>query len=157
MLKIIKNTAGKHLGKTRKQKEIEIENKIIKNKKWFSNVFIDKYKELKLILKSLNRNSNNPFVRTKFHQLNRVHKNLYRQILQKTYPNNSWNLLKQLKTSGKLKSNKMKCKTTSNTNSLNSFNNDKIKPSNKINLDKLNSPFDIEEIKQRIRVKVPTN
>ena len=32
-----------------------------------------------------------------------------------------------------------------------SFNNEKIKPRNKLNLDQLNKPFDLEEIKQRIK------
>ena len=33
----------------------------------------------------------------------------------------------------------------------NSFNNEKIKPSNKLNLDQLNKPFDLKEIKQGIK------
>ena len=33
----------------------------------------------------------------------------------------------------------------------NSFNNKKIKPRNKVNLDQLNKPFDLEEIKQGIK------
>ena len=44
------NTEGKVLRKTRKHKESEV-----KNKKWFSNASNEKYKELKIISKSLNR------------------------------------------------------------------------------------------------------
>ena len=44
------NTEGKVLRKTRKHKESEV-----KNKKWFSNACNEKYKELKIISKSLNR------------------------------------------------------------------------------------------------------
>ena len=43
-------TEGKVLRKTRKHKESEV-----KNKKWFSNACNEKYKELKIISKSLNR------------------------------------------------------------------------------------------------------
>ena len=44
------NTEGKVLRKTRQHKESEV-----KNKKWFSNACNEKYKELKIISKSLNR------------------------------------------------------------------------------------------------------
>ena len=40
------NTAGKVLRKTRKHKESEAKNRKIKNKKWFSKDFNDKYKKL---------------------------------------------------------------------------------------------------------------
>ena len=49
------NTAGEVLRKTRKHKETEIKNRKIRNKKWFSKACNDKYKELKIISKSLNR------------------------------------------------------------------------------------------------------
>ena len=35
---------------------------------------MNKYKELKIILKSLNRNPNNHFLQTKFYQLRKVYK-----------------------------------------------------------------------------------
>ena len=50
------NTAGEVLRKTRKHKETEIKNRKIRNKKWFSKACNDKYKELKIISKSSNRN-----------------------------------------------------------------------------------------------------
>ena len=114
------NTAGKVLRKTRKHRESETKNRKIKNKKWFSKACNGKYKELKIISKSLNRNPINHFLRTKFYQLRKVHKSLCRKLkrkydqqlikkldtLQTTDPNNFWNLLKQLKTGGKFVSNK---------------------------------------------------
>ena len=80
----------------------------------------DKYKKLKIISKSLNRNPNNHFLRTKFYQLRKVYESLCSKLtrkydqqvikkletLQTTDPNNFWNLLKQLKTGGKFVSNK---------------------------------------------------
>ena len=48
------NTAGKVLRKARKHKESEVKNRKIKNKKWFSKACNDKYKELKIISKSVN-------------------------------------------------------------------------------------------------------
>ena len=112
--------AGKVLRKTRKHKESEVTNRKIRNKKWFSKACNDKYKELKIISKSLNRNPNNHFLRTRFYQLRKVHKSLCRKLkrrydqqlikkletLQATDPNNFWNLLKQLKTGGKFVSDK---------------------------------------------------
>ena len=112
--------AGKVLRKTRKHKESEVTNRKIRNKKWFSKACNDKYKELKIISKSLNRNPNNHFLRTRFYQLRKVHKSLCRKLkrrydqqlikkletLQATDPNNFWNLLKQLKTGGKFISDK---------------------------------------------------
>ena len=74
------NTAGRVLRKTRKHKEGEAKNRKIKNKKWFRKVFNDKYKELKIISKSLNRNPNNHFLRTKFYQLRKVYKSLCRKL-----------------------------------------------------------------------------
>ena len=114
------NTAGKVLKKTRKHKESEVKNRKMRNKEWFSKACNDKYKELKIISKSLNRNPNNHFLRTRFYQLRKVHKSLCRKLkrrydqqlikkletLQATDPNNFWNLLKQLKTGGKFISDK---------------------------------------------------
>ena len=114
------NTAGKVLRKARKHKESEVKNRKIRNKKWFSKACNDKYKELKIISKSLNRNPNNHFLRTRFYQLRKVYKSLCRKLkrrydqqlikkletLQATDPNNFWNLLKQLKTGGKFISDK---------------------------------------------------
>ena len=114
------NTAGKVLRKTRKHKESEVKNRKIGNKKWFSKACNDKYKELKIISKSLNRNAKNHFLRTNFYQLREVYKSLCRklkrrydqQLIKKletlltTDPNKFWNLLKQLKSGGKFASNK---------------------------------------------------
>ena len=114
------NTAGKVLRKTREQKESKVKNRNIRSKKWFSKACNDKYKELKIISKSLNRNPNNHFLRTRFYQLRKVYKSLCRKLkrrydqqlikkletLQATDPNNFWNLLKQLKTGGKFISDK---------------------------------------------------
>ena len=55
------NTAVKVLRKPRKHKESETKNRKVKNKKWFSRACNDKYKELKMISKSLNRNPNKHF------------------------------------------------------------------------------------------------
>ena len=112
--------AGKVLRKTRKHKESEVTNRKIRNKKWFSKACNDKYKELKIISKSLNRNPNNHFLRTRFYQLRKVYKSLCRKLkrrydpqliekletLQTTDPSNFWSLLKQLKTKGTFVSNK---------------------------------------------------
>ena len=114
------NTAGKVLRKARKHKESEVKNRKIRNKKWFSKACNDKYKELKIISKSLNRNAKNHFLRTNFYQLRKVYKSLCRklkprydqQLIKKletlltTDPNKFWNLLKQLKSGGKFASNK---------------------------------------------------
>ena len=70
------NTAGKALRKTRKHKESEVKNKKNRNKKWFSKACNDKCKELKINSKSLNRNPNNHFLRTRFYQLRKVHQSL---------------------------------------------------------------------------------
>ena len=48
------NTAGNVLRKTRKHKECEVKIRKIRNKKWFSKACNDKYKELRIISKSLN-------------------------------------------------------------------------------------------------------
>ena len=74
------NTAGKVLRKTRKHRESETKNRKIKNKKWFGKACNGKYKEVKIISKSLNRNSNNHFMRTKFYQLRKVYKSLCRKL-----------------------------------------------------------------------------
>ena len=80
-------------------------------KKWFSKACKDKYKELKIISISLYRNPNNRFLRTRFYQLRKVYKSLYRKLkrkydqqlikkletLQATDSNNFWNLLMKLK------------------------------------------------------------
>ena len=82
--------------------------------------------------------------------------------LQATDPSNFWNLLKQLKTSGKFVSDKEDVppldemqdhymKFLQKQAVCNSFNNEKIKLRNKLNLDQLNKPFDLEEIKQGIK------
>ena len=55
------NTAGQVLRKTRKHKEREAKNRKMRHKKLFSKACNDKYKELKIISKSLNRNPNNTF------------------------------------------------------------------------------------------------
>ena len=82
--------------------------------------------------------------------------------MQATDPNNFWNLLKQLKTGGKFVSNEEDLPPSdemqdhyvkllqNQTVCINSFNK-KIKPRNKLNTDQLNKPFDLEEIKQRIK------
>ena len=165
------NTARKVLIKTRKHKESEVKNRKIGNKKWFSKACNDKCKELKIISNSLNRNPNNHFLRTKFYQLRKVYKSLCKklklrydqQLIKKleTDPNNFWNLLKQLKTGGKFVSNKEDLppldemqehymKLLQKQTVCNSFNNEKIKLRNKLNVNQLNKPFDLEEIKQRI-------
>ena len=77
------NTAGEVLRKTRKHKKSKVKNRKIKNKIWFSKACNDKYKELKIILKSLNRNLNNHFLRTKFYQLRKVYKSLCRKLKYK--------------------------------------------------------------------------
>ena len=169
-------TAGKALRKTRKHKESEVKNRKNRNKKWFSKACNDKCKELKIISNSLNRNPNNHFLRTKFYQLRKVYKSLCKklklrydqQLIKKleTDPNNFWNLLKQLKTGGKFVSNKEDLppldemqehymKLLQKQTVCNSFNNEKIKLRNKLNVNQLNKPFDLEEIKQRI-IKLKT-
>ena len=115
-------------------------------------------------------------MRTRFYQLRKVHKSLCRKLkrrydqqlikkletLQATDPNNFWNLLKQLKTGGKFVSDKEDLrpldemqdhymKLLQKQTVCNSFNNEKIKLRNKLNLDQLNKPFDLEEIKQGIK------
>ena len=81
---------------------------------------------------------------------------------QLTDPNIFWNLLKQLKTGGKFTSDKEDLtpldemqghymKLLQKQAVCNSFNNEKIKLRNKLNLDQLNKPFDLEEIKQGIK------
>ena len=105
-------------------------------------------------------------MRTKFYQLRKVHKSLCRKLkrkydqqlikkletLQTTDPNNFWNLLKELKTSGKFVTNKEGIpllheiqdhymKLLQKQTVCNSFNNEKMKPMNKLNLDQLNKPF----------------
>ena len=52
----------------------------IKVKKWLSAKIDAKYKELKIISKSLNRNSNSHFFRNKFHQLRKVCNSLCRKL-----------------------------------------------------------------------------
>ena len=119
-------------------------------------------------------------MKTKFHQLSKVYKSLCKklkrrydqQLIKKletlpiTDPNNFWNLLKQLKTGGKFVSNKEDLapldevqdhyrKLLQKQTVCNSFNNEKIKLRNKLNLDQLNKPFDFEEIKQGI-IKLKT-
>ena len=74
------NTAGKVLRKTRKHKESEVKNRKIRNTKWFSQACNDKYLELKIISKSLNRNPSNHFLRTKYYQLRKVYKSLCRKL-----------------------------------------------------------------------------
>ena len=95
------NTAGKVLRKTRKAGN-------------------DKCKELKINSEFLNRNPNNHFLRTGFYQLRKVYNSLCRKLkrrydqqllkkletLETIDPHNFWNLLKQLKTGGKIVSNK---------------------------------------------------
>ena len=73
-------TAGQVLRKTRKHKEREVKNRKMRNKKLFSKACNDKYKELKIISKSLNRNPNNHFLRTRFYQLRKVYKSLCRKL-----------------------------------------------------------------------------
>ena len=115
-------------------------------------------------------------MRTRFYQLRKVHKSLCRKLkrrydqqlikkletLQATDPNNFWNLLKQLKTGGKFVSDKEDLrpldemqdhymKLLQKQTVCNSFDNEKIKLRNKLNLDQLNQPFDSEEIKQGIK------
>ena len=81
--------------------------------------------------------------------------------MQATYPSNFWNLLKQLKTGRKFVSNKEDLAPLDETQDhymkllqkqavCNSFKNVKIKLRNKLNLDQLNKPFDLEEINHRI-------
>ena len=73
-------------------------------------------------------------------------------------------LLKQLKTGGKFVSNKEDLppldemqdhymKLWQKQTVCNSFNNEKIKLRNKLNLNQLNKPFDLEEIKQGIKTQ----
>ena len=115
-------------------------------------------------------------MRTRFYQLRKVYKSLCRKLkrrydqqsikkletLQTTDPNNFWNLLKQLRIGGKFVSNKEDLPPSEETPDhymkllqkqtvCNSFNNEKIKLRNKLNLDQLNKPFDLEEIKQGIK------
>ena len=82
--------------------------------------------------------------------------------MQATYPSNFWNLLKQLKTGRKFVSNKEDLaplderqdhymKLLQKQAVCNSFKNVKIKLRNKLNLDQLNKPFDLEEMKQGIK------
>ena len=118
-------------------------------------------------------------MRTKFYQLRKVYKSLCRKLerrhnqklikkletLQTTDPNNFWNLLKQLKTGRKFVSNKEDLaplderqdhymKLLQKQTVCNSFKNEKIKLKNKLNLDQLNKPFDLEEINQgNVRLK----
>ena len=83
--------------------------------------------------------------------------------MQTTDPNNFWNLLKQLRIGGKFVSNKEDLPPSEETPDhymkllqkqtvCNSFNNEKIKLRNKLNLDQLNKPFNLEEIKQGIKI-----
>ena len=75
------NTAGKALRKTRKHKErFMVKNRKNRNKKWFSKACNDKCKELKINSKSLNRNPNNHFLRTRFYQLRKVYQSLCRKL-----------------------------------------------------------------------------
>ena len=115
-------------------------------------------------------------MRTRFYQLRKVYKSSCRKLkrrygqqlikkietLQATDPNNFWNLLKQLKTGEKFASDKEDLppldemqhhymKLLQKQTVCNSFNNEKIKLRNKLNLDQLNKPFDLEEIKQGIK------
>ena len=82
--------------------------------------------------------------------------------MQITDPNNFWNLLNQLKTGGEFVSNQEDLpsldemqdhyiKLLQKQTVCNSFNNEKIKPRNKLNFDQLNKTFHIEEIKQEIK------
>ena len=82
--------------------------------------------------------------------------------MQTADPNNFSNLPKQLNTGGKFVSNKEDLppsdemqdhymKLLQKQTVCNSFNNEKIKLRNKLNLDQLNKPFDLEEIKQGIK------
>ena len=84
------------------------------------------------------------------------------EALQAADSNNFWNLLKQLKIGGKFVSGKEGLpplyemqvhymKLLQKQIVCNSFNNEKIKLRNKLNLDQLNKPFDLEEIKQGIK------
>ena len=114
------NTAGNVLRKRRKHKVSKVRNRKIRNKKWFSKACNGKYKKLKIISKSLNRNPNNRFLRTRFYQIRKVYKSLCRKLkrrhdqylikkletLQTTDPDNFWNLPKQLKIGEKFQSNK---------------------------------------------------
>ena len=92
--------------------------------------------------------------------------------MQARDPNSFWNLLKQLKTGGKFVSNKEDLPLFDETQDhymkilqkqtvCNSFNNEKIKLTSKLDLDQLNEPFDLEEIKPGIKrlkaKKVPGN
>ena len=111
-------------------------------------------------------------MRTRFYQLRKVHKSLCRKLkrrydqqlikkletLQATDPNNFWNLLKQLKTGGKFVSDKEDLRPLDEMQDhymkllqkqavCNSFNNKETKLRNKLNLDQLNKPFDLEGIK----------
>ena len=69
------------------------------------------------------------------------------ETLQTTDPNNFWNLSKELKTGGKTVCNCLQFIQTV----CNSSNKEKTKPRNKLNLDQLNKPFNLEEIKQGIK------
>ena len=82
--------------------------------------------------------------------------------MQTADPNNFSNLPKQLNTGGKFVSNKEDLPSSDEMQDhymkllqkqtvCNSFNNEKIKLRNKLNLDQLNKPFDLEEIKQGIK------
>ena len=82
--------------------------------------------------------------------------------MQITDPNNFWNLLKQLKIGGEFVSNQEDLpsldemqdhymKLLQKQTVCNSFNNEKIKPRNKLNFHQLNKPFDLAEIKQEIK------
>ena len=83
------------------------------------------------------------------------------EILQTTGPN-FWNPIKQLETDGKLITNKEDLppldemqyhyiKLLQKQAVCNSFNNEKIKPRDNLNLDQLNKPFDLEKNKQGIK------
>ena len=114
-------------------------------------------------------------MRTRFYQLRKVYKSLCRKLkrrydqqsikkletLQTTDPNKFWNLLKQLRTGKKFVSNKEDLPPSEETPDhymkllqkqtvCNSFNNEKIKLRNKLNLAQLDKTFDLEEIKQGI-------
>ena len=82
--------------------------------------------------------------------------------MQTTNPNNFWNLSKQLKTGEKFVSNKEDLlpfdeirdhymKLLQKQTVCNSFNNEKIKLRNKLNLNQLSKPYDFEKIKQGIK------
>ena len=88
-------------------------------------------------------------------------------ILEILFFNSFWNLLKQSKAGGKFVSKKEDLlpldemqdhymKLLQKETVCNSFNNEKIKPRNKLKLDQLNKLFDLEKMRQGIkRFKTP--